>query len=427
MSQPMIQIQELGKKYQLRHQLQGKRPQYRRLSEEISSGLKGLLGSSDREEKVKTREEFWALREVSFEVSDGEVIGIIGRNGAGKSTLLKLLSRITEPSEGRFQLNGRVAALLEVGTGFHPELTGRENIFLNGAVLGMSKQEIRSKFDEIVEFANVERFLDTPVKRFSSGMSTRLAFSIAAHLEPEILIIDEVLAVGDFDFQRKCLGKMKEVSRSGRTVLFVSHNLSTIASLTDRCIQLQGGQLVEDGPTSTVIQSYVSSGTTEQPVYNAESDPEQPFIQRIEVVTSEEDGFHRMGSPLEILVNVKTPDEIRRACLSLKFISLETAQPVQNIWLFDAEQPWGRGPGLHRLQCAIPNSHLFMGDYMITAQLAEGPGGRKFQLLENVCPFRVEPIDEQRIEYPFQSGEATATEDFSWTIEWSNSNSHSDH
>ena len=204
-------------------------------------------------------EEFWALNGISLEISRGEVVGIIGRNGAGKSTLLKVLSRITEPTRGRVTIEGRVASLLEVGTGFHPELTGRENIFLNGAILGMTKAEIRLKFDDIVAFAEVERFLDTPVKRYSSGMYVRLAFSVAAHLEPEILVVDEVLAVGDAEFQKKCLGKMQNVAGEGRTVLFVSHNLQAVERLCTRAILLQRGQIAHDGPVSEACQLYMSS------------------------------------------------------------------------------------------------------------------------------------------------------------------------
>src|SRR5215472_17150612 len=203
-------------------------------------------------------EEFWALKEISFEVEQGEVLGIIGRNGAGKSTLLKILSRITEPTRGRALLRGRVASLLEVGTGFHPELTGRENIDLNGAILGMSRAEIRRKFDEILAFAEVERFLNTPVKRYSSGMYVRLAFAVAAHLEPEILVIDEVLAVGDAEFQQKCLGKMNDFARESRTVLFVSHNLGAMRTLTRQCILLDRGRIVASGDTESVIQKYWS-------------------------------------------------------------------------------------------------------------------------------------------------------------------------
>jgi lipopolysaccharide transport system ATP-binding protein len=202
-------------------------------------------------------EEFWALKGIDFEVKQGDVVGVIGRNGAGKSTLLKVLSRITEPTTGRVRIRGRVASLLEVGTGFHPELTGRENIYLNGAILGMARAEIRRKFDEIVAFAEVEKFLDTPVKRYSSGMYVRLAFGVAAHLEPEILVVDEVLAVGDAEFQKKCLGKMRDVSRGGRTVLFVSHNMAAVKSLTTRSILLRGGELIFDGTTDAAIHRYL--------------------------------------------------------------------------------------------------------------------------------------------------------------------------
>jgi lipopolysaccharide transport system ATP-binding protein len=205
------------------------------------------------------KEEFWALRDISFEVKQGDVVGIIGRNGAGKSTLLKILSRITEPTSGRVRIKGRVASLLEVGTGFHPELTGRENVFLNGAILGMGREEIKRKFDEIVAFAEVEKFLDTPVKRYSSGMYVRLAFAVAAHLEPEILVVDEVLAVGDYEFQRRCLGKMNEVAHGGRTVLFVSHNMTAIEELCPQSILLKNGRIERSGPTHQVVAHYLSS------------------------------------------------------------------------------------------------------------------------------------------------------------------------
>jgi len=217
------------------------------------SGRRSLVTGSE------AREEFWALGDVSFKIEHGERVGIIGRNGAGKSTLLKILSRITEPTRGRVTISGRVASLLEVGTGFHPELTGRENIFLNGAVLGMTRAEIRRSFDEIVDFAAVERFLDTPVKRYSSGMHVRLAFSVAAHLNPEILLVDEVLAVGDAQFQKKCLGKMEEVSTSGRTVLFVSHNLPTVLRLCPRTLLFEAGRLKMDGSSQEVTQAYLET------------------------------------------------------------------------------------------------------------------------------------------------------------------------
>jgi len=211
--------------------------------------------SGDRE----GQDVLWAVRDVSFEIGEGEVVGFVGRNGAGKSTLLKIFSRITEPTEGRVALRGRISSLLEVGTGFHAELTGRENVYMNGTILGMKKREIDAKFDQIVDFSGVERFLDTPIKRYSSGMKVRLAFSVAAHLEPEILIIDEVLAVGDADFQRKCLGKMHEVAGSGRTVLFVSHNMAAIQSLCTRALALVGGRVVEDGDAADVVRNYLAS------------------------------------------------------------------------------------------------------------------------------------------------------------------------
>ncbi|MFM6283602.1 MAG: ABC transporter ATP-binding protein [Dolichospermum sp.] len=220
-------------------------------------------------------EEFWALKDVSFEIKQGDRVGIIGRNGAGKSTLLKILSRITEPTKGSIKIKGRVASLLEVGTGFHPELTGRENIFLNGAILGMGKEEIKRKFDEIVAFAEVEKFLDTPVKRYSSGMYVRLAFAVAAHLEPEILIVDEVLAVGDAQFQKKCLGKMEDVStREGRTVLFVSHNMAAVQQLTNTGIVLQKGKILTIADTSTAVEKYLSSSIENSThIYDVESLP----------------------------------------------------------------------------------------------------------------------------------------------------------
>jgi lipopolysaccharide transport system ATP-binding protein len=262
MHEVVISVEKLSKKYVIGHQ--EKRERYIALRDIVARTAKKFVASSLDIARGRpivpgdSTEEFWALNDVSFEVRRGDVIGIIGRNGAGKSTLLKVFSRITEPSEGRVCINGRVASLLEVGTGFHPELTGRENIYLNGAILGMSRAEIRSKFDEIVAFSNIENFLDTPVKRYSSGMYVRLAFAVAAHLEPEILLVDEVLAVGDAEFQKKCLGKISEVARCGRTVLFVSHNMGSIASLCKTAILLQGGCIEAVGLTHKVIETYTS-------------------------------------------------------------------------------------------------------------------------------------------------------------------------
>ena len=250
--EPIIQVKGIAKKYVIRHE----NAPYKTLQETIINAAKAPFNLIKNNGRLPKKEIFWALKDITFDVNRGEVIGIIGRNGAGKTTILKILSRITEPTEGKITLRGRVASLLEVGTGFHPELTGRENIYLNGAVLGMTKKEIDSKFDEIVKFAEVEKFLDTPVKRYSSGMYVRLAFAVAAHLEPEILLVDEVLAVGDIAFQKKCLGKMKDVATGGRTVIFVSHNMGAIRSLCGSAIWLDNGQIVKKGPTAEVVGDY---------------------------------------------------------------------------------------------------------------------------------------------------------------------------
>lgn len=261
----VITVKNLGKKYTLRHQQQ---ESYTALRDVITNGVsaigKKILSPFTLHSSPSTafKEDFWALKDVSFEVKQGDRIGIIGRNGAGKSTLLKILSRITEPTTGSVRIKGRVASLLEVGTGFHPELTGRENIFLNGAILGMSRLEIKKKFDEIVDFAEIEKFLDTPVKRYSSGMYVRLAFAVAAHLEPEILVVDEVLAVGDAQFQKKCLGKMEDVAaKEGRTVLFVSHNMAAVQQLCSRCVLLNNGYVRLISDSNTVVAHYYSFGS----------------------------------------------------------------------------------------------------------------------------------------------------------------------
>jgi lipopolysaccharide transport system ATP-binding protein len=260
MTKPIIVVNNISKQYTI-----GKRESYGSLRDEImqtiTAPFKRLRPKTSHLMPDTEDTTLWALKDVSFEVNEGEVLGIIGRNGAGKSTLLKIISRITEPTRGQITMRGRVASLLEVGTGFHPELTGRENILLNGALLGMTRQEINRKFNEIVAFSEIEKFLDTPVKRYSSGMYVRLAFAVAAHLEPEILIIDEVLAVGDASFQKKCLGKMGDVAKGGRTVLFVSHNMTAIKSLCKRVLWLNSGQIEDDGSTTEVVSNYLQNGS----------------------------------------------------------------------------------------------------------------------------------------------------------------------
>jgi lipopolysaccharide transport system ATP-binding protein len=259
MATPILKVEKLSKRFTILHEEQEK---YTALRDVMAKQAKKIISLPQRLRGVlpnkSTKEDFWALSDVSFDVYAGDRVGIIGRNGAGKSTLLKILSRITEPTNGRISIGGRIASLLEVGTGFHPELTGRENIYLNGAILGMTRAEIKAKFDEIVDFSEVERFLDTPVKRYSSGMYVRLAFAVAAHLEPEILIVDEVLAVGDSQFQKKCLGKMEDVSKEGRTVLFVSHSMGTLKSLCSSILYLKNGQLIKQGGVEETIKEYLA-------------------------------------------------------------------------------------------------------------------------------------------------------------------------
>jgi len=280
MSDVIVQVENLSKRYILGTQRQERYQSFRDL---LSRRAKALLHPFRKSlaKKHAAEAEFWALKNVSFEIRQGDRVGVIGRNGAGKSTLLKILSRITEPTEGRIGIQGRVASLLEVGTGFHPELTGRENVYLNGAILGMSQTEIRRKFDEIVSFAEVEKFLDTPVKRYSSGMYVRLAFAVAAHLEPEILVVDEVLAVGDSVFQKKCLGKMQEVSTAGRTILFVSHNSSAIANLCDRGLVLEQGQV--RAYTSSLEALSLYNNELNQNVFARGQELNDPHIQKVEL------------------------------------------------------------------------------------------------------------------------------------------------
>lgn len=283
---PIIKVQNLGKKYTLRHEHPER---YVALRDVMARQAKKLFSFPTQWRARASKpdfEEFWALKDLDFEIQAGDRVGIIGRNGAGKSTLLKILSRITAPSTGRIELNGRVASLLEVGTGFHPELSGRENIFLNGAILGMSRLEIRRKFDEIVDFSGVEKFLDTPVKRYSSGMYVRLAFAVAAHLEPEILVVDEVLAVGDAEFQKKCLGKMEDVSRNeGRTVIFVSHNLGAINILCNKGIFLKDGKIAEVNLINNVINNYLShiSKLNHQVIYDKTNRPGNNIVRLISI------------------------------------------------------------------------------------------------------------------------------------------------
>jgi lipopolysaccharide transport system ATP-binding protein len=420
MSDTVIRVENLSKKYILGHQ---KQEQHTTLRDAISSTAKGLLKPFQRDksqiEKLTDAgsEEFWALKDVSFEISQGDRVGIIGRNGAGKSTLLKILSRITEPTKGSIRVKGRVASLLEVGTGFHPELTGRENISLNGAILGMSKTDINRKFDEIVAFAEVEKFLDTPVKRYSSGMYVRLAFAVAAHLEPEILIVDEVLAVGDAQFQKKCLGKMEEVGREGRTVLFVSHNMQAISTLTQKCILLSHGTTIFQGKTESAIEKYLQDNIAKNPIYQGVASDKTPKITRIELRTSLENNVQVNSDPIEVVFEISTPIKLRGACLSFQFVD-SLQQPYLHVWTFDSERPMCREPGIFQVVCKIPKLRLYMGSYTVNAYFSEPPGGEIFEILEQVCPFEVVMYGNHR-EFEWKPGSCAYLEEFEWDIQGS--------
>jgi homopolymeric O-antigen transport system ATP-binding protein len=394
MSTAAIQIENLGKQYRL-----GGREPYRTLREGIARAVTGPFRSgASKGAGEKDKDLLWALREVSFAVGQGEVLGIIGRNGAGKSTLLKVLSRITEPTEGWARIRGRVGSLLEVGTGFHPELTGRENIYLNGAILGMRRLEIRRKFDDIVSFAEVERFLDTPVKRYSSGMYVRLAFAVAAHLETEVLLVDEVLAVGDARFQRKCLGKMSEIGKQGRTVLFVSHAMAAVQSLCTRGIVLQAGRVDFDGSIEGAVEGYLRSGvarTAVQDLTGCETRGGNGDIRLtrfwLEDASTRPSSAvsngrsctcvlaYRVATPGRTLDGVAASVSVRNILGTRVFYhhNLLTGQSFDGV----------SGEGQFRLR--IPRLPLSAGDYHVDLHLTQDRGRTLLDSLEGECGFEV--------------------------------------
>jgi lipopolysaccharide transport system ATP-binding protein len=361
MSDPVISIEKLGKRYTIDHQRSS------------SDGMRHVIENAmrapfawlrSRRQRKMERVDFWALKDVSFQVNQGEVVGIIGRNGAGKSTILKILSRITVPTEGQIRIKGRTASLLEVGTGFHPELTGRENIFLNGAILGMTRAEIIRKFDEIVEFSGVEEFLDTPVKRYSSGMYVRLAFAVAAHLEPEILIIDEVLAVGDAAFQKKCLGKMGSFAKSGRTVLFVSHSMDAIRTLCERCIWIKDGHLHKDGRTEEIVEDYFNSVSTEQ-VFSCANKEYGLAIQKVSLKNEHgnETSQFRPGEDLTVEIAYDASKPIDRPIVALGVLGMNGSCFTSNM-LLDGYRPQVlHGPGT--ITCTFKSIPLLPQNYTV--------------------------------------------------------------
>ena len=422
MSKTVITVDNLSKSYLIGHE-SVQRERYTAFRDVIAREVRSFVRKTA--DVVHGRqivegdevEEFWALKKVSFEAKEGEVLGIIGRNGAGKSTLLKVLSRITEPSQGRVVLRGRVASLLEVGTGFHPELTGRENIFLNGAILGMRRSDIKRKFEEIVAFAGVEQFLDVPVKRYSSGMYMRLAFSVAAHLECDVLIVDEVLAVGDYEFQKKCLGKMHDVALDqGRAVLFVSHNLAAINEMADRALLLESGRVVVDGSVSDALSTYLSIGAT-APVYvrPPRKASHAPHISRIEVFTSDANGVHRFAEPLEIKFWVRHDKAIPKACFSFNIVNYNL-QNVVHAWALYPEHAFGRRNGESVLTCRFPALRLNVGRFHLRTHLTGPPGGDVYESLDGVCTFEVVRTDDS-IAWEWRPESCAYHEHWNWKIE----------
>jgi lipopolysaccharide transport system ATP-binding protein len=401
MAEIIIRSEGLGKKYLIGHQTHERyqtlrdtvvRSTYRlgRTARDLLRGRPMIAGDEF--------EELWALKNVTFEIKRGEVAGVIGPNGAGKSTLLKLLSRITEPTAGRVTIEGRVASLLEVGTGFHPELTGRENIFLNGAILGMTRREIKAKFDEIVAFAEVEKFLDTPVKRYSSGMYVRLAFAVAAHLEPEILIVDEVLAVGDAQFQSKCLGKMQDVSHDGRTVLIVSHNMTMIRSLCSRAIVLSAGSIASDGSVDEGIQQYLNSRVAAAADHRLEERTDRHGSGRLKFTDAYVMGRSGiknvlyMGEAAKIVVTFSTTETVKKCDLSIH-VENAWADTILRLATRETARPFHDLSGSGAMVCTIPKLQLLPGKYYLLLAASIPPAFEYLDYVSHAAVFEVLEYD----------------------------------
>ncbi|NES18039.1 MAG: ABC transporter ATP-binding protein [Symploca sp. SIO3E6] len=403
MSDTVIRVEHLSKKYIIAHQ-QKKKGSNQTLRELITDGVKSfsskLLKPTKENSLNPDREEFWALNDVSFEIKQGDRVGIIGRNGAGKSTLLKILSRITEPTNGRIVIKGRVASLLEVGTGFHGELTGRENIYLNGAILGMSKAEIKRKFDEIVAFAEVEKFLDTPVKRYSSGMYVRLAFAVAAHLEPEILIVDEVLAVGDAQFQKKCLGRMEKVAEEGKTVIFVSHQMAAISNLCSSCIMLKSGKLAFHGNTQYAIKRYLevdhqNQQEPEKELINFRPSWAKPLITSVRVLDSDnrENSSFPLGADItfEMTFNSGNYPKLKTPVMGV-VIHHELFGTLTGVnTRMTGFETNGKYYNSATMLCRVKHIPLLQGNYTVDIWL--GDGAIDIDTLTGYLSFRIEGTD----------------------------------
>lgn len=401
----VIAARGLGKRYRLGTA----RAPYGRLTESLSAGIGRLFSPRKRTAESAASEYTWALRDVSFDICQGEVVAIIGRNGAGKTTLLKILSRITDPTEGEARVRGRVGALLEVGAGFHNELTGRENIFLNGAILGMRRAEIQARFEDIVAFSEVERFIDTPVKRYSSGMYLRLAFAVAAHLEPDVLIVDEVLAVGDAAFQKKCLGRMEDVASAGRTVVFVSHNMGAVQSLCHRGLILDAGRVVFDGSASDAVSEYMSRiGSLEAggEIVWSPQDPNRPVtediaLHRIAVVapSGRPQGFHENSAPIRVEIDYEILRSVRGARFQL---ALRTPEGEVAFKTTDHKmRPDTDSPGRYRSSATIPPNLLNRRNYTVVLSF-DIPNVRWILPLRDYLSFTVSGAANHGSDFPEQ-------------------------
>ncbi len=420
MASPVIKVENLSKAYQIGQigtgtisrdlerfwvtKVMGKEDPFLKIGETNDRSTKG---GSDI---------VWSLKDINFDIQQGDAVGIIGRNGAGKSTLLKLLSRVTSPTTGEIKVKGRIASLLEVGTGFHPELSGRENIYLNGAILGMRKKEITRKLDEIIDFSGVERYIDTPVKRYSSGMYVRLAFAVAAHLESEILIVDEVLAVGDAEFQKKCLGKMGDISKGeGRTILFVSHDLSAISTLTSKSILLKNGHLQIYDYTPKVIAEYSLQYKGEH-VYEQLPVINKPTITKVELKTSEGGMIQAYGKSLIISLEINMPlDNYENIAPAIQIFD-DLNKAVLLSYIFDIDAPICRKKGVNKITYEYTNIRLYKGSYYLKMHLANSKTREKFQEFE-CCSFEVEMIDQKEPEWGWQNNACKYIDEGKWTID----------
>lgn len=416
MSDLAIRVQGMSKQYDL-----GELDAYETLRDTLARTGRRIWQGLVRPRKPRNVETFWALKDISFDVKPGEVVGIVGRNGAGKSTLLKILSRITEPSEGHAELRGRVGSLLEVGTGFHPELTGRENIHLNGAILGMTRAEINRRFDEIVAFSEIEKFLDTPVKRYSSGMYVRLAFAVAAHLEPEILIVDEVLAVGDQSFQNKCLGKMSSVAHQGRTILFVSHNMAAIEALCDSAVLLQGGKITAMGDTGEVIGKYLqdahaASYDIDLAQHAGRVPGDLPLLRRLRIADGNGAIVNnvQLGQPVTFEVEVETKQRLPESSVAIHMhnsIGLRVTSLHSKYQYNESVTVDGRA----LFRCRMDSCQLMPGSYSIILNLNSGRDG--VDRIESGLGFEVMPRDVYGTGRVLQPRDGVYVPDAQWQVE----------